>query len=333
MMQDNQKKIVVIGGGTGTSVVLSGLKKHPISLSAVITVADSGGSTGRLRDEFGFLPVGDMRQSLAALAEKEDEPWIQKLLLYRFNHGQGLEGHNLGNLILTALQDMTGSTPQAIEIAERIFNLEGSIYPVTEENVDLVVEYDDGSVIVGEHHLNRENGGGKHIKSVKLSKNAKLYSKAQKAIEEADLVVIGPGDMYASLAPNLIVDGMKEALHATHGKLVFIVNLMNSYVQTHNFKASDHVREIEKYIGRKIDYIIINEGDIPSDIKAHYEKEHEYQVIDNLDRATHRVVTDDLVGVTKVAQLPQDELKRSLLRHNEAKLTQILLSLLEEREK
>lgn len=330
MKEVAQKKIVVIGGGTGTSVVLSGLKKHPVSLSAVITVADSGGSTGRLRDEFGFLPVGDMRQSLAALAESDDQPWIQKLLLYRFDHGQGLEGHNLGNLLLTALQDMTGSTPQAIEIAERIFNLEGSIFPVTEENVDLVVEYEDGSSIVGEHHLNRENSGGKRIKSVKLSKQAKLYSKAKTAIENADMIVIGPGDVYASLVPNLIVEGMKETLQKSQGKIVFIVNLMNSYIQTDKFKASDHVREIEKYIGRKIDHIIINAGEIPADIKKHYESEHEYQVPDDLNRQHYHVLSDDLVGIAKTAQDPHDKLKRSLLRHNELKLTKILYNLLQD---
>lgn len=330
MKEVTQKKIVVIGGGTGTAVVLSGLKKHAFSLSAVITVADSGGSTGRLRDEFGFLPVGDMRQSLAALAESDDQPWIQKLLLYRFDHGQGLEGHNLGNLLLTALQDMTGSTPQAIEIAERIFNLEGSIFPVTEENVDLVVEYEDGSSIVGEHHLNRENSGGKHITSVKLSRQAKLYSKAKAAIENADMIIIGPGDVYASLVPNLIVDGMKETLQKCQGKIVFIVNLMNSYIQTDKFKASDHVREVEKYIGRKIDHIIINSGEIPVDIKKHYESEHEYQVPDDLDRQIYNVLSDNLVGIAKTTQEPQDKLKRSLLRHNEFKLTEILCSLIED---
>lgn len=326
---NKNKNIVVIGGGTGTSVVLSGLKKYPLNLSAVISVADSGGSTGRLRDEFGFLPVGDMRQSLAALAEKEDESWIQKLLLYRFDHGQGLEGHNLGNLILTALQDMAGSTPEAIEIAERIFNLEGSIYPVTNQNVELVIEYEDGTVLVGEHHLNPQNSGGKKIKTVRLSPAAELYSKAKDALLQADLIIIGPGDLYASLLPNLVVEGMKQTIQAAKAKVVYVVNLMNSYTQTHNFTASDHVKEIEKYLGRTPDYIIINSGEIPPEIKAHYQKEQEHEVENDLDPTKYHVITADLVGVAKTAQQSQDVLKRSLLRHDQAKLTPLLLSILE----
>ena len=143
------KKVVVIGGGTGTSMVLSSLKEHDgIDLSAIVSVADSGGSTGRLRDEFGFQPVGDLRQALAAFAEKD---WIKNLLLYRFNKGHGLEGHNLGNLVLTALQDMTGSTAKAIEVASKIFRLQGHIYPITTKPVNLVIEYSDGTVEIGEH--------------------------------------------------------------------------------------------------------------------------------------------------------------------------------------
>lgn len=320
--------LVVIGGGTGSSVVLSGLKNHPVNLSAVISVADSGGSTGRLRDEFGFLPVGDMRQSLAALAETEDESWIQKLLLYRFDHGQGLTGHNLGNLILTALQDMTGSTSKSIEIAERIFNLEGSIYPVTEENVELEITYENGSIIVGEHHLNPENSGGKTIKAARLIPNPKIYQKAKEALIKADVIVIGPGDLYASLVPNLIVQGMKKVLNETKAKLVYVVNLMNTYTQTHNFKASDHVKVIEAYIGRSLDFVIINSGEVPSDIKSHYAGEQEYPVEDDLDRKKFKVISQDLIGVTKMVQQPQDELKRSLLRHDKVKLTKLLLSIL-----
>ena len=153
-MLNKTPSIVVIGGGTGTSTVISGLKSKHVRLTALISVADSGGSTGRLRDEFGFQPVGDLRQSLAALAKTGSQEWIRKLLLYRFTKGEGLKGHNLGNLILTALQDMAGSTTSALEIAEQVFQLHGEIFPVTTQNVQLEIKYDDGTVVLGEDHLN-----------------------------------------------------------------------------------------------------------------------------------------------------------------------------------
>lgn len=164
--------IVVIGGGTGTFVVLSGLKNQPVDLTAIITVADSGGSTGRLRDEFGFLPVGDMRQSLAALAKENSQSWIRDILLYRFSTGRELKGHNLGNLILTALQHLAGSTPKALELAGKIFRLDGKIYPSTLANVQLETHYQDGSVQIGEHKLDDKKYGGKKIQKVSLKPSA-----------------------------------------------------------------------------------------------------------------------------------------------------------------
>ncbi|OGV92438.1 hypothetical protein A3B57_04000 [Microgenomates group bacterium RIFCSPLOWO2_01_FULL_47_10] len=327
-MNKNYPNVVVVGGGTGTSVVLSGLKKHPVNVSAIISVADSGGSTGRLRDEFGFLPVGDMRQSLAALAESKDQAWIQKLLLYRFNHGEGLQGHNLGNLMLTALQDMAGSTPKAIEIAERIFNLEGSIFPVTDRNVELVVEYTDGTFVIGEHHLNPEKSGGKKIKHIRLSPKAPLYAKAKQALMSADMIVIGPGDLYASLLPNLVVGGIKSVFKQSKAKIVYVVNLMTSFTQTHHYSATDHIAEITKYIGRKPDFCIINHGAIPPDIAKAYQKQQEHAVIDDVDRQKYTVIAGELVGVVTAANHSSDTIKRSLLRHHQEKLTGLLLTIL-----
>lgn len=322
-------KVVVIGGGTGTFTVLSGLKQHDMDLTAIVTVADSGGSTGRLRDQFGFLPVGDLRQSLAALARENDQSWIRELLLYRFNQGDGLKGHNLGNLILTALQDLSGSTPKALEIAGEVFRLEGKILPVTCENVDLVIEYDDGTFIIGEDNLNPEHGGGKKIKKVRLSPKAKIYSKAHEHISKADYIVIGPGDLYASILPNFIVSGTKKAVLSSKAKIIYIVNLMTRYTQTHNYTARDHIEELAKYIGKYPDIVVVNTEKVPSKILKAYEEEKGYPVVDDLTNNNYKVIRSSLVSVANAKKNNGDAVKRSLVVHDQKKLTQILLDLVQ----
>lgn len=316
-----------MGGGTGTFVVLSGLKDKDIDLTAIVTVADSGGSTGRLRDEFGFQPVGDLRQSLAALATENHQTWIRDLLLYRFTAGRELKGHNLGNLILTALQDMAGSTPKALELAGKIFRLKGHIFPSTLANVQLVVEYSDGTMLTGEHHLDDKANGGKKVKNISLKPKAKIYSKAAAAIQSADLIVIGPGDLYGSLIPNLTVAGAAEAFEKTQGKIIYMVNLMTRYTQTHNMTASDHVAELTHYLGRKPDVIIINSGAIPQNLLDSYQSEHEFPVKDDLGNQ-NQVVRGDFISAKAIKQKQADTVQRSLLRHDRNKLTQAIIELI-----
>lgn len=322
-----KKRVVVIGGGTGTSTVVSGLKSQPLHLTALVSVADSGGSTGRLRDEFGFQPVGDLRQSLAALAEEDSQEWIRKLLLYRFEKGEGLKGHNLGNLILTALQDMAGSTMSALEIAEQVFQLRGEILPVTAENVQLVVEYADGHTIVGEDNLNTHGKTPEKIKRIRLSPEAELYEKSAEAIKQADLIVIGPGDYYASVMAALAVENMKSAMKQAKGKIVYIVNLMTRFNQTHDMTAKDHLLGIEEAIGRPCDYVIVNSGEIPQKIVKHYEYEQEYPVVNDL-KGDARCIARDIVSHTTTKMSKGDTLERSLLRHDPGKLSKILMELL-----
>ena len=324
------KKVVVIGGGTGTFVVLSALKEIPsIDLSAIIAVTDSGGSTRRLRDEFGFLPVGDIRQALAAIAVENGRKWIQDLLLYRFSKGSGLEGHNLGNLILTALQDMTGSTAKAVEIASRIFRLKGHIYPVTTENVQLTVEFDGGKVVVGEHQLDDPKLGGKHIKLAWTQPPATIYRKAAQAIEEADMVVVGPGDLYGSLIANLCIDGMKQALTKNHGEYVYILNLMTHYSQTHGMTLSQHISEIVKYGGRRPDVVLVNTRQLPEVVLAAYKKNHEFPVIDDQEEAeTMEIIRRPLASRKIVKLRPGDDVPRSLVRHDEMELKKVFKKLL-----
>lgn len=321
------KKVVVIGGGTGTSVVISGLKQHPLDITAIITVADSGGSTGRLRDEFGFQPVGDLRQSLAALAKENDQSWIRDLLLYRFSHGQGLKGHNLGNLILTALQDMTGSTPIAIEKASKIFRLEGHIYPSTTQNVQLVTEYQDGTVVIGEHNLDDPKLGGKQITSVKLSPKAALYPKARQAIEQADAIIIGPGDLYGSLIPNLVTRGAKAAFAKTSASIIYIMNLMTRYTQTHRYSMQDHIKAIEKQLGKPVSHIVINQQAIPKAFLSAYAFQHEYPVTDDLPQDS-RVIRANLLKTTRATTHTADDVPRSYLRHHPQKLATTLIKVI-----
>ena len=324
---EKNKKIVVIGGGTGTFVVLSGLKKYEVDLSAIVTVADSGGSTGRLRDEFGFLPVGDLRQGLAALAKDNHQGWIRKLLLYRFSKGEGLKGHNLGNLLLTALQDLTGSTAKAVEIASSIFRLYGHIYPVTTANIQVKIYYEDGSVEVGEHVLDESKHEGVRITNIKTVPRAKIYKKSKEAIEEADLIIIGPGDLYGSIMPNLIVDGVKLAMKKTKAKIVYIGNLMTRYSQTHNMSLSDHLRVVESAMGKAADAVIINEQPIPLRMLNSYKKQHEFPVVDDLGR-DKRAIRRKLIRTSRVDKQAGDELVRSYLRHDPYKLAKTLLDLI-----
>jgi uncharacterized cofD-like protein len=324
-------KVVVIGGGTGTFTVLSGLKQHGLDLTAVITVADSGGSTGRLRDQFGFLPVGDLRQSLAALARESDQSWIKDLLLYRFSNGEeGLRGHNLGNLILTALQDICGSTPKALEIAGNVFRLEGTILPVTCDNVDLVVEYSDGTFVIGEDNLNPEHIGGKKIKRIRLSPNAKIYHKTAKSIKDADFIIIGPGDLYASILPNFSVNGARNAINQSKAKIIYIVNLMTRYTQTHDYTAKDHVEEVKNYLGRYPDVVIVNSAKIPNKILKNYKSEKGYPVVDDVLKSekSYKVIKEKLTSVAKTNISTSDVIRRSLLVHDRIKLTEILLALI-----
>lgn len=321
------KKVVVMGGGTGIYPVVSALKELPTDISTVVTASDSGGSTGRIRDEFGFPPVGDLRQSLAALAQSEGEEWIRKILLYRFDKGAGLKGHNLGNLLLTALQDMTGSTTKALQIAEKIFRIEGEVIPVTEENVQLKISYEDGSHVMGEHTLDEDIESPKKIISVSLEPACKLNPSAAVAIKQADFIIIGPGDYYASLLAVLVADGVKEAMNLSSAKILYAVNLMTRLTQTSEMTASDHVKGIEEVIGKPIDYILLNSEEIPPAILEKYAAEKEYPVVDDCEM-DKRAIRAPLLEDTVFQQLANDTAHRSVLRHNQSKLKQVLQKIL-----
>ncbi len=325
----NNFKITVVGGGTGSFVVLRGLKSYPVDLTAIINVTDSGGSTGRLRSEFGFLPVGDLRQCLAALANDGDEDLI-RLLTYRFSRGKGLAGHNLGNLILTSLRDIYGSEPKALEKAAAIFRISGRVLPVSLKQTTLVAVYENGRKLVGEHSIDQPSfGGGVRVKSLSIKPDVKIYYKAAEAVINSDLIVLGPGDLYTSTIPCLLVDGMKSALKHSQAKLCYVVNLLNRYSQTHNFNASDYMAEIERYAGRKVDVLVVNEGIIPRRFMKYYLAENATKPENNLrPRSGTAVVTGNFARHRLIKKLATDTLPRSYLRHNEDRLARALIKIL-----
>lgn len=320
------KKVVVIGGGTGSFVLLSGLKKYPLELTAIVPVTDDGGSTGRLRDEFGFLPVGDMRQCLAALSAENSR--LKQLLLYRFDKGKGLSGHNLGNLILTAMEDIVGSEPEAVAETAKIFRLKGKIIPIANKLVKLVARYSSGATIESEHKIEMHKlTKGETIVSLTTRPRAEINPNAAAAIVQADWIIFAPGDLYNSIIANLVISGAKIAIKQSRARFIYVVNLMTLNSQTAYFSAQDHLATIEKYAGRKMDYVLVNNVPIPDDARTAYQKHYEYPVVDDLGDDS-RVIRRALLAAQVYEKPSSDKLKRSLLRHDPVKLAQAVCALL-----
>ncbi|MBI2573833.1 MAG: YvcK family protein [Candidatus Wildermuthbacteria bacterium] len=328
-----QKRVVVIGGGTGTYTALMGLKKYPAHLSAVVSMADDGGSNKVIRDEFGLLPTSDIRQCFVALAEDngETEKLFRDLFMYRFHKGNnGIKGMTFGNLFLAALSDILGSQAEAIKKTSKILKLKGQVLPVTLDDSRLAAVYENGQKVTGEHLIDEpRHDGTLRIKEIMLEPASKANPEAVEAIKQADLVVLGPGDLYTSLIPNLLVDGISKALCASRGKIAYVLNLMTKYGQTHNLCATDHVNIMERHIGRKcLDAVIVNNDPIPDFILKQYRREKSFPVADDLQTKKPRVIRAGILGDMEVKKVKGDRLKRSLVRHDSEKLAQVLLSLL-----
>lgn len=329
-----QKNVVVIGGGTGTHTVLRGLKLYQkqLSLTAIVTMADSGGSTGRLRDEFGYLPVGDVRMALAALARDIDdhEELLRELFLYRFEKGNGLSGHNFGNLLLVALTDILGSEEAAIRAAGKVLRVQGSVIPVATEKVDLVATYDDGVQVVGEHDIDEpEESRTKHnIVSLAVTPDVSINPRAEEAILNADMIVLGPGDLYTSVLANCVVEGVADALRHSPAKLVYVCNLMTKVGQTSGMGVKEHIAEIEKYINKQPDHVLVNTTTLPDDLLKKYKDNKEFPVEDNCADCIANVIATDLVASEVVHTSRGDLLKRSLIRHDPRKLARQLMDIL-----
>lgn len=324
--KSKKRNIVVIGGGTGTFVVLTGLKKYDVNLSAIVTMADSGGSSGKLRDEYGVLPPGDIRQCLVALSDSD--MLMRELFLYRYNNGT-FDGQNFGNIFISTLEKMTGNIKDAIEAAGKILGIKGKVIPVTTDNVQLHAELENGQIIKGETNIDEpEHDGNLKITKAFLVPEPKVNEDAIQAIKQAELIVIGPGDVYTSIVPNLLVKGIVEAIKSSKAKKVFVLNLMTKYGQTSNLSVKEHVKIIEKYLGKDVlDVVIINNGKVPEDIIKAYEKDKEYSVRDDVKNTKYKIIRADVLKSDIHKKKQGDYIKRSLIRHDPDKLAKILMEL------
>lgn len=320
-------KIVTIGGGTGLFTLLSGLKKYPFDLTAIVGITDDGGSNKKFRDEFGLLPPSDFRQCLVALSREPEDSTLRELMMYRFSKGVGLKGQTFGNILIAALTDIKDSQLEAFEQTGKILNIKGKIIPVSTNHTHLMAEYENGEKVLGEHIIDEPNkfhDSRQRIKKLFLDKPTKIYPKAKEAMLDADYIILGPGDLYTSTLANLVVKGVPEAIRKSRAKVIYIINLMTKYGQTYNFTAVDHVEEIKKYLGKRPDYILINNSSLPEKILAKYKKEkNDYPVKDNLVK-NKSIIRSDYLSRHIIKKYQADKLERSLIRHDSDKLARTI---------
>ena len=330
-----RKKIVTIGGGTGSFTLLNGLKKYPVDISAIVSMVDDGGSTGILRDELGVLPPGDVRQCLVALSNSSE--MLRELMNYRFDKG-GLKGHNFGNIFLSALEKINGNFSKGIEEAIKILNVEGEVIPVTDTDTNLFMELQNGKKLKGEEDINHnfdiERAG---IKKNYLFPRAKANEKAIKRIADADVIVIGPGNYYCSIIPNLLVDGICEAIRKSKAKIVFNCNLTNKKGQTEDFDLNRYVLKINKYIGKnRIDFATFNIKKPAANLIKKYEKQEGKNMIVRFDEKgsnsrKFKVMKADMIDRKKIKKNNSDPISdnRSFIRHDGKKLAKVLMNIIE----
>ena len=311
---NNGPKIVAIGGGTGLSMLLKGIKNITNNITAVVTVGDDGGSSGRLRTEFGVLPPGDIRNCIAALAKDED--LVTKLFQYRFKHGEGLEGHSFGNLFLSALCAITGDMVRAIKESSNVLSIRGVVLPSTLDDMKLIAAMEDGRVIYGESNIPEAHG-----------KIKKIYTDPQRctalpevihAIREADLIILGPGSLYTSVIPNLLIDGISEEIINSNAKKIYVCNIMTQPGETDGYSVSDHIRALFTHAGcnKLVDTVIMNDY-IPSNLAQKYQQAGSYPVVideENIKNLGVKLFTKKLI---------QDN-KEGLVRHSSARVARAI---------
>ena len=304
------KKVVVIGGGTGLSTLLRGLKLFPMDITAIVTVADDGASSGRLRREFDTPAVGDLRNVLVSLSEVE--PLVEELLQYRFNTYSDLDKHAMGNLLLTAMYNITGSLTKSLDSLSKIFNIKGRVLPVTEDKAILMATTTDGEVIVGESKITK---AGKHIKKIEYKNKVKATPEVIKAIDDADLIIVGIGSLYTSIIPNLLPREMKNALKYAKAKKMYICNIMSEHGETDDFNVSDCVKQINKYVCKDfIDVVLANKKIVPDKILDLYKEEQSTQIMldkEEIKKMGVELIAADLLS-TENNQARHDYIKTAL---------------------
>ncbi len=307
------KKVVVIGGGTGLSVLLKGLKLFPIDITAIVTVADDGRSSGILRQEFNVPAVGDLRNVLVSLSEVE--PLVEQLLQYRFTTNDDLNDHPMGNLLLVALYNITGSLTKSLEALSKILNIKGKVLPFTEDRPILVAHTKEG-IIEGESNITK---AGRHIDYIEYKEKVKVTREVIKVLKEADLIILGIGSLYTSIIPNLLDEEVKEAIMTSKAKKMYVSNLMSQHGETDDYRVSDCVRELNSYIGKNaINVVIANNKYIDIDIQQLYLKEKATPILidfENLKQLNVEVIAEPL-AIIQNNQVRHDHLKTALAIFN-----------------
>jgi len=308
-------KLVAIGGGHGLSVLLQGIKEYTGNIKAIVTVADDGGSSGRLREQFDVLPPGDIRNCLVALADAE--PLVRELFQFRFSQGEGLKGHNFGNLFITALYQIAGDFEKAIKDASKILAIRGEVIPATLERVRLIAEHGNGDTTFGEENIPKR---GLPIQNVRLSpKECFASSSAIKAIKEADAILIGPGSLYTSIIPNLLVNDITEALLEAEAAKIYICNVMTQHGETDGYSVSDHIKTIINHTKTGIlDYCVVSTASIPDNLLAKYAEEKSTPVKVNNDEVRKlgcNVIVGDIINTI------------DYVRHDSLKLAKTIMNI------
>lgn len=309
------KKIVVLGGGTGLSVLLRGLKQFPLDITAIVTVADDGSSSGRLREEFDIFAVGDIRNVLVSLSEVE--PLIEDLLQYRFNTDDSLNNHPMGNLLLTALYNITGNLTESLRSLSKIFNIKGTILPFTEDNPILVAHTKDGKIIEGESKITK---AGKEIDYIEYKEEVKPTREVIKAIDEADLIIFGIGSLYTSIIPNLLSTEVVNSLINSKAKKMYVCNIMSEHGETDEYKVSDCIKKINSYVkDNMIDVVLVNSTEVPDEIKNRYLEETASQIevdYDVLNNMNVEVIEDELLDINEVKEVRHNPYRTALAIFN-----------------
>lgn len=306
------KKVVVMGGGTGLSTLLRGLKQFPVDITAIVSVCDDGKSTGILRKEFNIPAVGDLRRVIVSLSETE--PLIEELFNYRFSTSSDLNNHTVGNLLLTALANITGNISDGVESLSKVLNLKGQVLPLTEDNVILMGKMEDGSIIEGEHNITLDN---RKIEDVFYKEEPVVTPKAIEAIKEADLIILSMGSIFTSIIPNLICKEMIDAIDNSKAKIMYVCNMTTQPGETDGFKVSDHINLLNRYLGkRKIDVVIVNNGHIDPDIALKYS---------NLEQKDPVILDEENIK-TEIIQSNFVDLNDNVIRHNVIKLSSYIFT-------
>lgn len=303
------KKVVIIGGGTGMSILLRGLKQFPLDITAIVSVCDSGRTTGILRDEFNIPAVGDIRKVLISLSETE--PLVEKLLGYQFDQDTSLNGHKVGNILLTATKNITGNISDGIEALGKVLNLKGKVIPLTEDVVTLVGEMEDGTIILGEHKITEDK---RAVKKVYYEEEPKVTKEALSAIREADLIILSMGSLYTSIIPNLICREMVTEIEKSKAKIMYVCNMMTQPGETENYKVSDHIKTLNQYLGnRNVDIVLANNGHIEQELIDKYsiEEQKDPVIVDpeETKKLNVKLIQDNFVDIVD-----------GIIRHNTIKV-------------